>query len=45
MAKSKGSRSDKRGRSAITGRFIKQTSVQRHPRTTLNETVKRKRRK
>ncbi|MFJ6083213.1 hypothetical protein ACIQI8_17625 [Streptomyces sp. NPDC092369] len=27
----------KRGRSAITGRFVKQATVRRHPDTTVNE--------
>jgi len=27
----------KRGRSAITGRFVKQSTVNRHPKTTTNE--------
>lgn len=27
----------KRGRSAITGRFVKQSTVKRHPKTTTNE--------
>ncbi len=29
----------KRGRSSITGRFVKQSTVQRHPKTTTNESV------
>lgn len=29
----------KRGRSAITGRFVKQSTVKQHPRTTTNETT------
>lgn len=28
---------NKRGRSAITGRFVKQSTVKRHPKTTVNE--------
>jgi hypothetical protein len=28
-----------RGRSAITGRFVKQATVRRHPATTVNERV------
>ncbi len=32
----------KRGRSAITGRFVKQSTVRRSPKTTVNESVKRK---
>ncbi|MEV7388082.1 hypothetical protein [Streptomyces sp. NPDC091215] len=34
---SSGSGSGKRGRSAITGRFVKQVTVRRHPATTVNE--------
>lgn len=33
----------KRGRSASTGRFVKQATVKRHPRTTVNESAKKKR--
>lgn len=29
----------KRGRSAVTGRFVKQSTVKRHPKTTTNETT------
>lgn len=29
----------KRGRSAITGRFVKQSTVKRHPKTTTNESA------
>lgn len=29
----------KRGRSAITGRFVKQSTVKGHPRTTTNEST------
>jgi hypothetical protein len=29
---------NKSGRSAITGRFVKQSTVARHPKTTVNET-------
>jgi hypothetical protein len=32
----------KRGRSAITGRFVKQSTVKKNPRTTTNETVKKR---
>lgn len=45
MAKGKGSGSGKRGRSAVTGRFVKQTTVTRHPTTTVNETARGKRKK
>jgi len=38
MAKSSGAKS---GRSAITGRFVKQSTVKRHPKTTVNETRKK----
>lgn len=31
----------KRGRSAITGRFVKQSTVKSKPRTTVNEAAKR----
>ncbi|MCX4561685.1 hypothetical protein OHA02_36595 [Streptomyces phaeochromogenes] len=34
---SSGSGGGKRGRSAITGRFVKQATVRRHPATTVNE--------
>jgi hypothetical protein len=37
---SKGS-SGKQGRSAITGRFVKQSTVRRHPNTTTNESRKK----
>lgn len=40
MAK-KTSGSGKRGRSAVTGRFVKQSTAKRHPRITVNESVKR----
>ncbi|ANC29699.1 hypothetical protein [Isoptericola dokdonensis] len=29
----------KRGRSASTGRFVKQSTVKRHPSTTVNEST------
>jgi hypothetical protein len=32
----------KRGRSASTGRFVKQSTVIRHPKTTVNESTKKK---
>jgi hypothetical protein len=41
MATSKSSGS--RGRSAITGRFVKQSTVKRSPKTTVNESTKGKR--
>jgi hypothetical protein len=31
----------KRGRSAISGRFVKQSTVKAKPKTTVNETAKR----
>lgn len=30
-----------RGRSAITGRFVKKSTVQRHPDTTVTESTKK----
>lgn len=30
----------KRGRSAVTGRFVKQSTVKRSPKTTVNESTK-----
>ena len=35
----------KRGRSAITGRFVKQSTVQRNPKTTTNESTKASKKK
>lgn len=29
----------KRGRSAVTGRFVKQSTVKRRPKTTINEST------
>lgn len=29
----------KRGRSSVTGRFVKQSTVKRHPKTTTNEST------
>jgi hypothetical protein len=34
-----------RGRSAISGRFVKQSTVKRSPKTTVNESTKRKKSK
>lgn len=31
----------KRGRSSITGRFVKQSTVKSHPKTTVNESTKK----
>lgn len=43
MAKGKnGSTGGNRGRSAKTGRFVKQSTVKRHPDTTVNESTKKK---
>lgn len=36
----KGSGSGKQGRSAISGKFVKQSTVRRHPNTTVNESRK-----
>ena len=33
---------DKRGRSAITGRFVTQPTVRRNPKQTVNESTKKK---
>jgi hypothetical protein len=30
-----------RGRSAITGRFVKQSTIRRHPDSTVNESTRR----
>lgn len=35
------SSSGKRGRSAISGRFVKQFTVKRSPKTTVNESTKK----
>lgn len=35
----------KQGRSAITGRFVKDSTVKRHPKTTVNESKGSKRKK
>lgn len=32
----------KRGRSAISGRFVKQSTVKKNPKTTVNESTKKK---
>jgi hypothetical protein len=36
---------ENRGRSAITGRFVKQSTVKRHPKTTTNESTGKRRKK
>ncbi len=38
----KGSGAGKRGRSAISGRFVKQSTVKKNPKTTVNESTKKK---
>ena len=40
--KKSGSSGGKRGRSAGSGRFVKQSTVKENPKTTVNESVKRK---
>ena len=35
----------KRGRSAITGRYVKQSTVKRSPKTTVNESTKRQKKR
>jgi hypothetical protein len=40
MASKSSSGGGKRGRSAITGRFVKQSTVKRRPKTTVNESAK-----
>jgi hypothetical protein len=37
--------SGKRGRSAITGRFVKQSTVKKHPKTTTHESTGKRRKK
>lgn len=32
----------KRGRSAISGRFVRQTTVKKSPKTTVNESAKKR---
>ena len=41
MAGKSGASSSQRGRSAITGRFVKQTTVKSNPKTTVNERSKK----
>jgi len=31
----------KRSRSAVTGKFVKKSYAKKHPRTTVNETIKK----
>ncbi|GGR27430.1 hypothetical protein GCM10010196_21280 [Agromyces mediolanus] len=40
LASCEGSMTGKRGRSAVTGKFVSQASVRRNPKSTVNETVK-----
>lgn len=40
--KKSGGTSGKRGRSASSGRFVKQSTVRKNPKTTVNETARRK---
>lgn len=42
MPKKTSTSSSGRGRSAITGRFVKQSTVKRHPKTTVSESAKKK---
>jgi hypothetical protein len=42
MARKGTSSAGKRGRSAITGRFVKQATVKRSPRTTVNESASKR---
>jgi hypothetical protein len=44
MPKKGGSTGGKRGRSASTGRFVKQSTVKKNPKTTVNESTKKKKR-
>ena len=37
----KGSSAGKRGRSATSGRFVKQSTVKKNPKTTVNESTKK----
>ncbi|WP_168712685.1 MULTISPECIES: hypothetical protein [unclassified Streptomyces] len=39
MAGKSSASNGKRGRSAITGRFVKQATVKRHPKATTNEST------
>jgi hypothetical protein len=45
MAGKKDSSGSKRGRSAGSGKFVKQSTVQRHPKTTVNESTQSKKKK
>jgi hypothetical protein len=42
MANKSNASGGKRGRSAVTGRFVKQATVRRSPATTVNETAAKK---
>ena len=35
---------DKKHRSAITGRYVKKSTAKRHPKTTVSESTKKKKR-
>jgi hypothetical protein len=37
--------SGRRGRSAVTGRFVKQSTVKRSPKTTVNESARKSKKK
>ncbi|WP_326806085.1 hypothetical protein OIE49_36770 [Streptomyces sp. NBC_01788] len=39
MAGKRSASNGQRGRSAVTGRFVKQATVKRHPKTTTNESA------
>lgn len=41
-AKKSAGGSGKQGRSAITGKYVKQSTVRRHPNTTVNESRSKK---
>ena len=40
-----GASTGKRGRSATTGRFVKQSTVKRNPKTTVNESIRNSKKK
>lgn len=39
--KKSGGGSGKRGRSAVTGKFVKQSTVRKNPKTTVNESARK----
>lgn len=45
MTGKKSGGSGKRGRSAISGRFAKQSTVRKSPKTTVNESARRNKKK